>query len=428
MLDIKFVRENKELVQQAAKKKHVEFDVDKLIEVDDKRKKLLGLVEEKRAEQKVANNTIVKASSEERDKILEKMKILKGELEGEEENLKEVINEWQALMLLVPNVPDTSVPEGEGEKDNVTVKEWGKKPKFEFEPKDHVEIMTALDMADFERGAKVHGFRGYFLKNSGVLLSWAIWNYAQHFFLQRNFVPFIAPAIVRKNYFYGTGHLPTDAEDLYKTQDDDYLSGTAEVPMMAYHADEILKKEELPKRYLAFSPCFRREAGSHSKDTKGLIRVQEFFKLEQLILCEASHAESDKLFEEINRNYEEFIESLGIPYRQLLICGGDLGRSKVKQYDTEVWFPSQNTYREGSSASYFHDFQTRRFNIRYDEGDKRLYTHSLNCTAAATPRLIAALVENFQQADGSVKIPEVLVPYMNGLAVIASTSSLQVKK
>ncbi|OHA88867.1 MAG: serine--tRNA ligase [Candidatus Zambryskibacteria bacterium RIFCSPHIGHO2_02_FULL_43_14] len=418
MLDIKFIRENKELIQQAAKKKQVEFDVDKLIEVDDKRKILLGLVEEKRAEQKVSSNTIVKANSEEREIILEKMKILKGELEREEENLKKVLQEWQTLMLSVPNVPDTSVPDGEGEKDNVTIKEWGNKPKFSFIPKDHIEIMTALDMVDFERGAKVHGFRGYFLKNSGVLLSWAIWNYAQHFFLQRNFVPFIAPSIVRKNYFYGTGHLPTDAEDLYKTQDDDYLSGTAEVPMMAYHADEILKKEELPKRYLAFSPCYRREAGSYSKDTKGLIRVHEFFKLEQLILCEASHAESEKLHEELNRNTEEFIESLSIPYRQVVISTGDLKKAHVKSYDTELWVPAQNTYREIASASYYHDFQTRRFNIRYDDDGKKLYTHSLNATAAPTPRLLVSLIENFQQADGSIKIPEVLVPYMNGLSLI----------
>ena len=231
-------------------------------------------------------------------------------------------------------------------------------------------------------------------------------------------MPFIAPAIVRKNYFYGTGHLPTDADDLYKTQDDDYLSGTAEVPMMAYHADEILKKEELPKRYLAFSPCYRREAGSHSKDTKGLIRVHEFYKLEQLILCEASHEESEKLHEELNRNTEEFIESLGIPYRQVAISVGDLKRAHVKSYDTELWVPSQKNYREIASASYYHDFQTRRFNIRYDDDGKKLYTHSLNATAAPTPRLLVSLVENFQQADGSVKIPEVLVPYMNGLAVI----------
>lgn len=418
MLDIKFIRENKELIKLAAQKKHLEFDVEKLIKVDDKRKTLLGRVEEKRAEQKVANNAIVKASSEERDSILGKMKTLKTALEREEEELKQIMLEWQTMMLLVPNVPDTSVPDGEGEEDNVTIKEWGDKPKFSFTPKDHVEIMTALDMVDFERGTKVHGFRGYFLKNSGVLLSWAIWNYAQHFFLQRNFVPFIAPSIVRKNFFYGTGHLPTDAEDLYKTQDDDYLSGTAEVPMMAYHADEILKKEELPKRYLAFSPCYRREAGSHSKDVKGLIRVHEFFKLEQLVLCEADHAESERLHEELNRNTEEFIESLGIPYRQVAISTGDLKRAHVKSYDTELWVPAQNSYREIASASYYHDFQTRRFNIRYDDNGKKLYAHSLNATAIPTPRILVSLVENFQQADGSVKIPDVLVPYMNGLAVI----------
>lgn len=418
MLDIKFIRENKAVVEEAARKKHIEFDVGKLLHVDDQRKKLLGQIEEKRADQNVANNAIVKASSEERGQILERMGLLKKELEKEEAQLKDVTREWQSLMLAAPNIPDASVPDGGGEQDNVTIKEWGTKPVFDFTPKDHVEIMTALDMVDFERGAKVHGFRGYFLKNAGVLLSWAIWNYAQHFFLQKNFVPFIAPAIVRKNFFYGTGHLPTDAEDLYKTQDDDYLSGTAEVPMMAYHADEILKKEELPKRYLAFSPCYRREAGSHSKDIKGLIRVHEFFKLEQLILCEADHTISENLHEELNRNTEEFIESLGIPYRQIVISTGDLKRAHVKSYDTELWVPLQNTYREIASASYYHDFQTRRFNIRYNDEGKKQYVHSLNATAIPTPRILVSLVENFQQADGSVKIPEVLVPYMNGLREI----------
>ena len=419
MLDIKFIRENKELVQQAVRKKHLEFDVDKLIEVDGRRRVLLGRVEERRAEQKVSNNAIVKASSEEREGILEKMKVLKGELEGEESELKEVMQEWQRIMLSVPNPPDTSVPEGEGEDDNVVLKTWGEKPKFDFEPKDHIELMLNLDMVDFERGAKVHGFRGYFLKNAGVLLSWAIWNYAQHFFLQKNFVPFIAPAIVHKNFFYGTGHLPGGAEDIYQTQDGDYLAGTAEVPMMAYHAEEVLEKKDLPKRYLAFSPCYRREAGSHSKDVKGLIRVNEFFKLEQLILCEASHDESVKFHEELNRNTEEFIESLGIPYQQLVICTGDLKVAHVKSYDTELWVPKEGTYREIASASYYHDFQTRRFNTRYkDEDGKIKYVHSLNATAAPTPRILVSLVENFQQADGSVKIPEVLVPYMNGLALI----------
>jgi seryl-tRNA synthetase len=182
---------------------------------------------------------------------------------------------------------------------------------------------------------------------------------------------------------------------------------------MGYHSNEVLKKEELPKRYLAFSPCYRREAGAHSKDTKGLIRVQEFYKLEQLILCEASHAESVKYHEEINRNFEEFLESLGIPYRRLEICTGDLKSAHVKSYDTEAWIPSQNQYRELSSASYYHDFQTRRFNTRYkDENGKLHFAHSLNCTAVATPRILVAIVENFQQADGSVKIPEVLRKYM----------------
>jgi len=418
MLDIKFIRENSDLIQDGAKRKGIDFDVGKLLKVDDKRKELLGSVEKKRAFQNTTNEKIVKANEEEKEKILEKMKNLKIDLEKEETELKEVMKDWQTMMLAVPNIPDSDVPDGKDESENEEVKQWGDIPKFDFTSKDHIAIMTELDMVDFERGTKVHGFRGYFLKNAGAMLSWAIWNYALHFFLQRGFAPFIAPSIMRKNYFYGTGHLPNEAEDLYKTQDDDYLSGTAEVPMMAYYSGEVLKKEELPKKYLAFSPCFRREAGSHGKDTKGLIRVHEFFKLEQLILCEASHEESEKFFEEINRNYEEFLESLTIPYRQLLICGGDLSASKVKQYDTEFWMPSENTYREGSSASYYHDFQTRRFNIRYDNGEKKLYTHSLNCTAAATPRLLASLVENFQQTDGSVKVPEVLVPYMNGISVI----------
>lgn len=421
MLDIKFIRENTDLVKQAAKKKRLDFDIYKLIEVDERRRKLLSIVEEKRAEQKVANNEIVRATSEERETILEKMRVLKENLEREEGELKEVMREWQTLMLAVPNIPDSSVPEGRGEEDNAVLKTWGEKPKFNFEPKDHIELMTNLDMVDFERGAKVHGFRGYFLKNAGVLLSWAIWNYAQHFFLQRNFNPFIAPAIVRKSYFYGTGHLPNDAEDLYKTQDDDYLSGTAEVPMMAYHADEVLDKKDLPRRYLAFSPCYRREAGSHSKDVKGLIRVHEFFKLEQLILCEASHDESVKLHEELNRNTEEFIESLGIPYQQLAICTGDLKTAHVKSYDTELWVPKEGKYREIASASYYHDFQTRRFNIRYKDADGTTkYVHSLNATAIPTPRILVSLIENFQQSDGSVKIPPVLVPYMNGLGEIKS--------
>ncbi|MBX4195421.1 serine--tRNA ligase [Candidatus Parcubacteria bacterium] len=415
MLDIKFIRENKELVEMASKKKRLDFDVNKLIEADDKRKTLLTKVEEKRAEQNQASQEIVRASGPERADILEKMKFVKEELSKSEEELKIVMKDWQMLMLQVPNIPDISVPEGASDADNKEVKRWGTIPKFDFEPKSHIEIMQNLDMADFERGTKVAGFRGYFLKNDGALLSFAIWQYAYNFFLSRGFTSMIVPSLVRKESLMGTGFLPQGEEDLYKTQDGEYLAGTAEVATMGYHMDEVLDKKDFPKKYLSFSPCFRREAGSHAKDVKGLIRVHEFFKVEQVVLCEASHEESVKYHEELNRNTEEFVESLGIPYHTVVNCGGDLGLGQVKKYDIELWVPLENTYREISSASYFHDFQTRRLNIRYkDDSGKTTYAHSLNSTAAPTPRILVSLVENFQQADGSVKIPEVLVPYMNG--------------
>lgn len=418
MLDIKFIRDNKKLVAKAAKSKHIDFNLDRLIEIDDKRRILLGRVEEKRADQNVANNKIVKASAEERGIILEKMKTLRTELERDEADLKEIIREWQALMLKVPNIPDTSVPEGDSDADNKEMKKWGNIPKFDFEPKNHIEIMTNLGMADFERGTKVAGFRGYFLKGTGALLSFAIWRLALDFFVSRGMTLMQVPSLIRKEMLFGTGYLPQGEDDLYKTQDGDYLAGTAEVAMMGFYQGEILSKEELPKKFLAFSPCFRREAGSHSKDVKGLIRVHEFFKFEQLVLCEANHEESVKWHEWLHRNIEEFVESLNIPYRTVVNCGGDLGLGQVKKYDIEAWVPLEKTYRELGSTSYFHDFQTRRLNIRYKEGEANKYAHSLNATAIATPRILVSLIENFQQADGSIKIPEVLVPYMNGLSEI----------
>jgi len=420
MLDIKFIRENKDIIDLAAKKKRLKFDVGGLLKVDDERRVLLTAIEKKRAEQNEFSSQMAKmAAGGGRDALLSDLKKLKESLKTEEDKLTEVMKKWRKLMLEVPNIPDMSVPEGNSEKDNVEVQTWGTKPSFGFPVKDHLELLTGLGMIDFERGVKAHGFRGYFLKGAGAELTWAIWNYARSFYGKKNYEPFIAPAIVREEFFYGTGHLPKEAEDLYETQDKDYLSGTAEVAMMAYHAGEVLREDELPKRYLAFSPCYRREAGSYGKDVKGIIRVQEFFKIEQLILSKADHAESVKFHEEINRNFEEFLESLALPYRRLLICTGDLAPSKVKQYDTEAWFPSQKAYRELSSASYYHDFQSRRFDIRYASGGKKPYVHSLNCTAVATPRIIGALVENNQEADGSVKIPKVLVPYMGTERIVA---------
>lgn len=419
MLDIKFIRDNVEVVKQAAVKKKITIDIDRLLAVDDERRTVMTALEAKKAEQnRVSADIPTTADAVVKAQLINEMQALKSEIQADEEQLKPLLDEWKALMLQVPNVPDMSVPDGDSDADNLEVKVWGEQTQFDFPAKDHVELMNLHNMVDFERGTKVHGFRGYFLKGDGARLSWAIWNYANDFFGQRGFEPLIGPTIVRKSNLYGTGHLPNDAEDLYFTQDDDVLIGTSEVSTMGYFADEVLENPQFPIKMLAFSPCYRREAGSHGKDTKGLIRVHEFFKVEQVVLCEASHEESVRLHEEINRNTEEFIESLGIPYHTVLNCGGDLGQGQVKKYDIELWVPGEKTYREISSASYFHDFQTRRFNIRYREADGTMrYAHSLNCTAIPTPRILVSLVENFQQADGTIHIPPVLQNYF-GKAVI----------
>ncbi len=414
MLDIKFIRENIDVVKAAAKKKSTDINLDRLLELDTKRRELMTELNKSQAEQNKLSAAIAGADRVTRPTLIESVRELKQTVQDKEKKLKPIVKEWQRLMLQVPNVPDMSVPDGNSDKDNQPIKQWGDKPKFDFKPKDHMEIMTALKMVDFERGSKVHGFRGYYLTGAGVSLSFAIWNYALDFFGRKGFTPMLPPTIVRKENLYGTGHLPNEVDDVYCTQDEDYLIGTGEVPIMGYHNNEILDKERLPLRYLGFSPCYRREAGSHGKDTKGLIRVNEFYKVEQVVLCEASHEESVKWHETINRNTEEFIESLAIPYQTVINCGADLGQGQVKKYDIELWVPLENTYREISSASYFHDFQTRRFNIRYkDETGQVRYTHSLNCTAIPTPRILVSLVENYQQADSSIKIPKPLQTYLN---------------
>lgn len=412
MLDIKFIRENLDIVKFAAKKKKNSVDLDRLIIVDDERRKLMAAMEEKKSEQNRIGAQVPTANGSERPALIEQLSRLKAEVQKSEEALKPVMAEWQKLMLQVPNIPDMTVPDGDSDADNEEIKTWGEQTTFDFAAKDHMELMERHGMVDFERGTKVHGFRGYYLLGDGARLSWAIWNYANAFFQEKGFTPVLPPTIVRKSNLYGTGHLPNEAEDIYQTQDEDYLAGTSEVALMGYHADEVLEESVFPIKMLGFSPCYRREAGSHGKDTKGLIRVHEFYKLEQVVLCEASHERSVQLHEEINRNTEEFIESLGIPYHTVLNCGGDLGQGQVKKYDIELWVPGEKKYREISSASYFHDFQTRRFNIRYRDADGSLrYAHSLNCTAIPTPRILVSLVENFQQADGSIIIPEILRPY-----------------
>ncbi|MDQ3244899.1 MAG: serine--tRNA ligase [bacterium] len=414
MLDIKFIRENKDIVAAGAQKKHVDIDIEHLIVLDDERLKIQKEIEDLRAEVNRVSIVITQHSDPGlKVQTIEEMRMVKENIKSKEDELKKIMEEWQKLMIHVPNVPDMTVPEGASDEENVEIKTWGEEPVFNFTPKDHIELMEHLDMVDFERGVKVSGFRGYFMKNDGATLFFALWQYFLNYFIMQGYTPMIVPSLVRKESLIGTGMLPQSEEDLYKVGENEYLAGTAEVATMGYYMNEIIDKKDLPKKFISFSPCFRAEAGKHGKDVKGIIRVHEFFKIEQVILTEASHEESVKWHEEITAHVEHLMQTLNIPYRVVVNCGGDLGLGQVKKYDIEAWMPSQNKYRETHSSSYFHDFQTRRLSIRYrdDEGKLR-FAHSLNNTACATSRLPASLVENFQQADGSIRIPEVLRPYM----------------
>jgi seryl-tRNA synthetase len=427
MLDIHFIRENADLVKAGAEKKGITVDIDRLITLDDERKSMRQLLDEKRAEQNRASQLIARAHGDERTQYIERMRFVKDSMLEVEEKYASVMGEWQRLMLEVPNIPDMTVPEGASDADNQEIRTWGTIPAFSFQPKDHVELMTTLGMADFERGAKVAGFRGYFLKGDGALLQYALMQFLTAHFMKKNaegdrWVPMIVPSLVRREGFMGTGYLPQSEDDLYKTQDAEYLAGTGEVATMAYYMDELLEKNSFPQKFFSFSPCFRREIGAHGKDTKGLVRVHEFYKFEQVVLCEASHTESVRLHEELTRNAEEVLELLQIPYHVVVNCGGDLGLGQVKKYDVEAWMPGENKYRETHSSSYFHDFQTRRLNIRYRDTDGSLkFAHSLNNTALALPRFLAVLVENYQLEDGTIQVPDALVPYV-GKKILGHTA------
>lgn len=415
MLDIKFIRENPELVKEAARKKMIDFDVDHLLQIDQKRRELLQAVEELRKVKNQASKEIQKAAdNEQRQTIIAQMQELDRNSDDSEAQLKKVEEEFNELMLLVPNVPDESVPEGKSDNDNIEVKTWGKIPQFKFTPKDHIQLAKDLDLVDFERGTKVAGFRGYFLKKEALLVCMAIWKYALDVLMKKGFVPMGAPSVVNEAAMTGTGYLPQAKDEVYATTDGMYLVGTSEVSIMSYHADEILKEEDFPIKYAGFSPCFRTEIGSYGKDTQGILRVHEFMKIEQVVLCKNDKEESVRLHEEITKNAQEILQGLELPYHVVTNCTGDLGLGQVKKYDIECWVPSQNKYRETHSSSYFFDFQTRRLNIRYKNKDGEIkFAHSLNNTGIATPRVLIPLLENNQQADGSVRIPKALHKYLN---------------
>ncbi|MFA5009574.1 MAG: serine--tRNA ligase [Candidatus Paceibacterota bacterium] len=415
MLDIKFIRENPGKVKEAIRKKMIDFDVDNFLEIDRKRREMMQGIEELNKIKNQANKEIQNAKdNEQRQTIISQMQELDRNSDNKEQEFKKIDEEFQKLLLLIPNIPDESVPEGKSDADNVEVKTWGKIPQFKFTPKDHIQLVKDLDLVDFERGAKVVGFRGYFLKNQGLLLCLAIWNYALDLFIKKGFIPMGAPSLVNESALIGTGYLPQAKDEVYGTTDGMYLAGTSEVPLMSYHANEILKEQDLPIKYAGFSPCFRTEVGSYGKDTQGIFRVHEFMKIEQVILCKNDKEESVRLHEEITKNSEEILQALEVPYHIVLNCAGDLGLGQIKKYDIECWVPSQNKYRETHSSSYFFDFQTRRLNIKYrtKDGETKL-AYSLNNTGIATPRILMSLLENHQQPDGSVKIPKALHKYLN---------------
>ena len=416
MLDIQFIRDNHKKIKKAAKDKGLNPKaVDKVIELDKKRRELLGKVEALRAERN-------KLGREDVDKGRE----LKKRLKDIEPELKKVEANYREMMLMVPSVPANEVPVGKDESDNKLVRTWGKKPKFDFKPKDHIELGEALDLLDLKRGVKVAGFRGYFLKNELALMQMGIMMYALNKLVEKGFTPMIPPMIVKKEALVNTGHFPWGELDIYKTFDDEaeqdvrYLSGTAEVPLVSYHAGEVLNEKDLPLLYAGFSPNYRREIGSYGKDTKGIYRVHEIMKIEQVVLCKNDEKESLEWLEKLSGFAEEMLKELKLPYRVMMMCTGDMGEPQIKKYDIETFMPSRKNYGETMSDSFMGEFQSRRAKIRYKtkKGEVK-FVHMLNNTALASPRILIAIMENYQTKDGSIKVPKVLQKYL-GKKVISA--------
>ncbi len=414
MLDPKFVRENPDLIRDAARKKHLEVDVDRVLVLDEDRRGLILQLDEARAEQNRASKAIGRLPPEERASASAELKSLKARLKDLEEQKRGVDEEYQALMMRLPNPPAEEVPEGKDDSANVELRRVGEPREFGFEPKDHVALGNDLGILDIERAGQISGSRQYLLKGDGCLLEQAVLRLALDHMQARGFVPFQVPLLVRYDAMAGTAYFPGGEDQSYKMERDDlYLIGTSEVPLTALHAGEILKQEELPKRYVAMSPCFRREAGAAGKDTRGLYRVHQFWKVEQVVIDQADPELSLQHHQSILQNSEDLLQSLEIPYRVVNVCGGDLGQPQIQKFDIESWMPSREGYGETHSASRFHDFQARRLGLRYRDSDGKIHhCHTLNNTVVASPRVLIALLENHQNEDGSVGIPSALRPYM----------------
>lgn len=420
MLDIKFIRENAEKIKWASQVKKIECDIDKLLELDAALVKLRQEIQNIQTEKNAAGKKISKASPEEKKQIIESMTQLKNREKDIQTQLDEMEPAYQSLLLQVPQIPSEDVPVGKDDTENVEIRKVGAIREFDFTPLDHVELGQKLNLLDIPRGVKLAGARSYFLTGNGALLHWAVIRFAVDFMVKRGYFPMYPPMIVREQVMRGTGYLPGGEEQAYMCERDNlYVAGTAEVPVTAYFSDEILNQADLPKKFVALSTCFRREAGTYGKDTAGIYRIHQFDKVEQVIVGRNDEQQSIELHEEILANSEGILQALGLPYRVMNVCTGDLGRGQVKKYDIETWMPSRNSYGETHSASRFYDFQARRLNLRYrDENGKIQFCHTLNNTVIASPRVLIAILELYQNADGTVTVPEVLRPYMGGMETL----------
>lgn len=416
MLDLKFVRDNLDIVRKALHDKGEAAAIDRFSEVDARRRDLLQEVEQLKNKRNIVSAEVarMKKAKEDASTVIEEMRVVSQRIKELDYQTREVENELHEILLTLPNIPDASVPVGQSEDDNVPIRHVGEVPSFNFTPQPHWVIATKLDIIDFERAGKVTGARFAFYKGRGAQLERALVNFMLDLHTaEHGYTEIFPPFMVHRDSMVGTGQLPKFEEDAFRVAGTDYfLIPTAEVPVTNLHREEILAAEDLPRYYVAYSACFRAEAGAHGRDTRGLIRQHQFNKVElvKFVRPEDSMAALEKLTE----NAEEVLKRLGLPYRTVRMCTADLGFAAAKKYDLEVWLPSYNTYREISSCSNFGDFQARRAGIRFrrTQGGKAEFVHTLNGSGVAIGRTVAAILENYQQADGTVAIPEALRPYL----------------
>ena len=419
MIDLELLRKNPEVVKEEIKKRGIKLDVNADIELEKERRNLIFRGDELRSKKNDASKMIPKLKGAEKEKIIADMKQLNNDLKKIEVELNKVERKFFLHLSNYPNISHPTTPVGKDEKDNKVMYHIGEKPDFDFKPKNHIELGTSLDILDEKRAAKISGSRFIFLKNENVILEFALIQYVLNILIKKGFIPLIPPVLVKEKSMYGTGFFPVEKTQYYKTELDDlYLIGTAEVPLCAYHSDEILDSDSLPLKYTAYSTCFRREAGSYGKDLGGMFRVHQFNKIEMFIFSHPGNSWDE--YEKLRETLEDIVKGLKLNYRILNMCTGDIGATNAKKYDLEVWLPGQDRYREVASCSHDTDFQARRLNIKYKDGSMKGFVHTMNSTACAIGRTLIAIMENYQDKDGNIVIPDVLIQYMGGKNIISN--------